>query len=183
MPPPDERPADELVPRLYEELRALAHAQLRRERPDHTLGTTGLVHEAWLRLATQHGLGPEDTGRFFAIAANTMRRILVDYARRRGRAKRGGGETPLSLDDLEGFLPDKEAEELVLLDDALERLTQVNPRASQVVIHRFFGGFSLEETAQQLGVSAKTVQRDWLAARAWLRKEVHQELGFLSDDL
>jgi RNA polymerase sigma factor (TIGR02999 family) len=175
------RPADELVLRLYDELRALAHAQLRRERPDHTLGTTGLVHEAWLRLAPQHGLGPADTGRFFAIASTTMRRILVDHARRRGRAKRGGGDAPVPLDVLDGILPDDEAEELVVLDDALERLARVNARASQVVVHRFFGGFSLEETAELLGVSAKTVQRDWLAARAWLRKEVHQELGFLSD--
>ena len=176
-----ERPADELVPRLYEELRTLAHAQLRSERREHTLGTTGLVHEAWLRLASQHGLGREDTGRFFAIASNTMRRVLVDHARHRRRAKRGGGVDALPLDDVESFLTDDEADELVVLDDALKRLAEVNPRASEVVMHRFFGGFSLEETAELLGVSMKTVQRDWLAASAWLRKEVEHDLGLLGN--
>jgi RNA polymerase sigma-70 factor, ECF subfamily len=179
----EQRPADELVPRLYEELRALARVHLRREhRRDHTLGTTGLVHEAWLRLASQHGLQREDTGRFFAAASNTMRRVLVDHARTRRRAKRGGGEVAVPLDDVESFLTDDEAEELVALDDALERLARVNPRAGQVVLHRFFGGFSLEETAELLGVSTKTVQRDWMAASAWLRKEVARDLGLLPDE-
>src|SRR4051794_11791090 len=149
-----ERRADDLVPRLYDELRVLAHSHLRRERAsdarDHTLGTTGVVHEAWLRLATQHGLAPEDTGRFFAIASVTMRRVLVDHARRRRRTKRGGGVDDVSLDDAESFLTDHEAEELVALDDALQRLTLVNKRASDVVLHRFFGGFTLAETAELL---------------------------------
>ena len=131
MPLPDNQPADELTSRLYGELRALAHGQLRRERPDHTLGTTGLVHEAWLRLASVPSPSGEDRSRFFAIASNTMRRILVDYARRRCRAKRGGGETAVPLaDDLAGLLPEDEVEELVVLDDALDRLAQVNPPAT-----------------------------------------------------
>ena len=172
------RPIDELIPQLYDELRVLAHAHLRRERPEHTLGTTGLVHEAWLRLASQHGLKADDTARFFAIASNTMRRVLVDHARRRGRQKRDGGQ-PVPLEDSEHFLTEAESEELLVLEDALDRLAIANPRASEVVVHRFFGGFSLEEIAELLGISGKTVQRDWLAARAWLRKEVEGDLGLL----
>ena len=178
---PDERPADEWVARLYDELRVLARAHLRRERPEHTLGTTGLVHEAWLRLAAQQGLGSDDTTRFFAIASNTMRRVLVDHARRRRRIKRGGAEATVAYDEVESFLSDDEADELIALDDALQRLAAVNPRASEVVTHRFFGGFSLEETAELLGVSTKTIQRDWLVASAWLRKEVARDLGMLAD--
>src|SRR5207248_2201613 len=153
MAPIDDRRAADLVPHLYDELRALAHAHLRRERDgrgDHTLGTTGVVHEAWLRLATQHGLGPDDTGRFFAIASATMRRVLVDHARKKRRLKRGGGATELSLGDVESFLSDDEAEEILALNAALERLTQVNPRAAEVVQHRFFGGYTLDETAELL---------------------------------
>ena len=177
---PNPRSLDDLIPQLYEELRVLAHAQLRRERPDHTLGTTGLVHEAWLRLASQNGLKPEDTGRFFAIASNTMRRVLVDHARRRHRQKRDAGAPLVPLEDSDAFLSQAESEELLVLEDALDRLAVANPRASEVVVHRFFGGFSLDEIAGLLGVSGKTVQRDWLAARAWLRKEVEGDLGLLT---
>ena len=105
-----------------------------------------------------------------------MRRVLVDHARHRGRAKRGAGDLALPLDYADSFLSDEEAEELVALDEALDRLARANPRGSEVVVHRFFGGLSLEETAELLGVSTKTVQRDWLAARAWLRKEVSEAL-------
>jgi RNA polymerase sigma-70 factor (ECF subfamily) len=169
-----------MVPRLYDELRALAHAHLRRERADLTLGTTAIVHEAWLRLASQHALGEQDTARFFGMASATMRRVLVDHARRHRRVKRGGGNATVPLESAESFLSDTEAEELVALDDALERLAGANPRAAEVVMHRFFSGLSLEETASLMGVSTKTVQRDWLAARAWLRKEVAADLGLLS---
>lgn len=175
--PDPERPVDELVPQLYDELRRLAHAQLRREGPGHTLGTTALVHEAYVRLAGQAGLSADDRTRFFAIASNTMRRVLVDYARERRRMKRGGGAAAVSLDEVEPFLSDDEAEELLALDDALDRLAAFNPRAASVVQHRFFGGFTLEETASLLDVSLKTVQRDWVAASAWLRKEVALDLG------
>ena len=168
---------DDLVPQLYDELRRLAHAHLRRERPGHTLGTTGLVHEVYVRLAGQAGLPADDRTRFFAIASATMRRVLVDYARERGRIKRGGGAVAVPLDEVEPFLSQEEAEELIALDDALDRLATLNPRAASVVQHRFFAGFSLEETASLLGVSLKTVQRDWLVASAWLRKEVALDLG------
>jgi len=171
------RPVDELVPQLYEELRRLARAHLRRERPGHTLGTTALVHEAYVRLAGQAGLSADDRTRFFAIASNTMRRVLVDYARERRRIKRGGGAAAVPLDDVEPFLSEDEADELLALDDALDRLATLDPRAASVVQHRFFGGFTLDETASLLDVSLKTVQRDWLAASAWLRKEVALDLG------
>lgn len=171
------RPVDEVVPQLYDELRRLARAHLRRERAGHTLGTTALVHEAYVRLTGHAGLAADDRTRFFAVASNTMRRVLVDYARERQRLKRGGGAAAVSLDEVEPFLSEDEAEELLALDDALDRLAALNPRAASVVQHRFFGGFTLEETASLLDVSLKTVQRDWLAASAWLRKEVALDLG------
>ena len=172
---------DALVARHYDELRSLARGHLRRERPGRTLQTTGLVNEAYLRLAGVAGLGTEERTRFFALVSTTMRRVLVDAARRRGRGKRGAGAEPVTLDDANVVVVDgAEAEELVALDEALGRLEQVNPRGSAVVEHRFFGGLTLDETAALLGVSPKTVQRDWLAARAWLRKEVAKEVGGLS---
>ena len=173
---------DELVSRLYDELRTLAHVHLRRERTGHTLDTTSLVNEAYLRLAPQAGLAGLDRTHFFAAASNTMRRVLVDHARKRKRQKRGGGEPPARLEDVEALLSEEEAEELIVLDQALERLEAANPRGSAVVQHRFFAGLSLEETAELLGVSTKTVQRDWLAARAWLRKEVARDLGLFNRD-
>jgi RNA polymerase sigma-70 factor (ECF subfamily) len=179
-PHPEYRPSvDELVVRHYDELRRLAHAYLRRERSADTLQTTGLVNEAYLRIAGVAGLSSDDRTRFFALAATTMRRVLVDHARRRQRLKRGESPDAVALDEVEASssLTDDEADELVALDDALSRLERVDSRASEVVQLRFFGGLTLEETATILGVSAKTVQRDWLAARAWLRKEVALDLG------
>lgn len=175
------RAADELVAKLYEELRTLAHAHLRRERTGHTLSTTGLANEAYLRLVQQHSLAGIGRAEFFSAASAAMRRILVDSARARLRIKRGGGAEMVPLDDVEEFLSVDEAEEMVALDDALERLRVVNPRGADVVTCRFFTGLSLEETAETLGVSAKTVQRDWLVARAWLRKEVAADLGLLPE--
>jgi RNA polymerase sigma factor (TIGR02999 family) len=160
-----------LLPLVYDELRQLAKAQLRGEGVGHTLSATALVHEAYLRLAEREKLTPADRRHFFAIAAQAMRRVLVDYARTRKRKKRGGGEIPLAL-DADEFLSPQAAEELVSLDEALERLAQANERAAKVVEQRFFAGLTLEETADVLGVSMKTVQRDWLLARAWLRKEI-----------
>ena len=173
----EEKWLDEMVPRLYDELRILARAMLRRERTDLSLGNTAVVHEAWLRLAAQHSLGEQDTGRFFAIASVTMRRVLVDHARRRRRLKRGGNESDVPLDEVEPFLTETEADELVALDDALERLVLVNPRAAEVVTQRYFGGLSVDEIATLQGVSTRTVNRQWIAARAWLRKEVAADLG------
>ncbi len=168
--------AADLIAQHYDELRQIARGLLRRERVGHTLDTSGLVNEAWLRLAAQSGLDEPERPRFFAIAVTTMRRILVDYARTRLRQKRGGGATPVPLEDAEMLLTTEEADHLVVLDEALERLEEVSPRGAEVVRYRFFGGLSLEETGDLLGVSGKTVQRDWLAARAWLRKEVAQAL-------
>lgn len=175
------RPADEWVVQLYDELRTLAHAQLRRERTGHTLSTTGLVNEAYLRLAQQHSLDGLDRAEFFSAASATMRRVLVDFARTRLRAKRGSGAEFVPLEDVEAFLSVEEAEEFVALDDALDRLRVVNPRGADVVQYRFFGGFSLDDTASALGVSAKTIQRDWLIARAWLTKEVTGDMRALRE--
>jgi RNA polymerase sigma factor (TIGR02999 family) len=177
--PEDPRAADRLVPALYDELRRLARSHLRRERPEHTLGATALVHEAYMRMAGAEALNAESRTRFFAVASATMRRVLVDHARRRRRQKRGGGEAAVPLEDVEALLTDEEADELVSLDTALDRLAVINARGAVVVEHRFFSGLTLEETAELLGVSTKTVQRDWLAARAWLRKEVAADLGLL----
>ncbi len=173
----DDGALERLMPLLYDELHALAHRQLRDERSGHTLNTTALVNEAYLKLVQQHDLKADDRTQFLAIAVTTMRRLLVDYARTRNRLKRGGGERPISLDDVLPFLSEHEAEEMLALDEALSRLEAVNPRGSQVVQYRFFGGLSLEETAEELSVSVKTVQRAWTAARAWLRKEVHLSLS------
>jgi RNA polymerase sigma-70 factor (ECF subfamily) len=176
----EQQSVDELVARHYDELRRLAHRYLRRERSGATLETTGLVNEAYLRIASLAGIGVDERTRFFALAATTMRRVLVDHARSRRRQKRGMEPERVPLELVELPLSDDEADELVVLDEALTRLEQINPRGSEVVQYRFFGGLTLEETAEVLGVSAKTVQRDWLAARAWLRKEVARDLGILA---
>lgn len=167
---------NELVPQLYEELRRVAHGRLRGEQQNLTLSTTALVHEAYLKLRQQRKINAADRTHFLALAGITMRRILVDYARTRRRDKRGGGVRPVPLEDVEPFLTDSEAEELLALDEALERFAQLDPRGAEVVTHRFFTGLTLEESAAVLGVSTKTVQRSWLAARAWLRKEVALDL-------
>lgn len=176
----DARSIDDLVARHYDELRRIAHSYLRRERgAGITLQTTGLVSEAYLRFVTLAGIGPRDRTRFFAVASTTMRRVLVDHARRRSRLKRGEAPEPVPLEEAEFALGDDEADELIALDDALLRFEQIDPRSAEVVQHRFFGGLTLDETAEVIGVSAKTVQRDWLAARAWLRKEVAKDIGGL----
>lgn len=163
---------DRLLPMVYEELRLRARAQLRGENPGHTLGATALVHEAYLRLSKQKKIDPVDRDHFFAIAGKTMRRVLVDHARIRGAKKRGSGRVALSLEHAGALLADDGAEDLLLIDNALERLAEANPRAAQVVERRFFAGLTLDETAESLGLSKKTVQRDWTLARAWLQKEI-----------
>lgn len=166
---------DRLMPLVYEQLRRIAHRQLRSEPTGHTLSTTGLVHEAYLKLAKQRAPW-QDQAQFFAIAAGAMRRVLVDYARRHGAARRGGGREgvrlpPVSLQDVE--IPVAERAAVILaLDEALERLARVDPRLAQVVECRFFGGLTEAEAAVALGLSQRTVARDWVTARAWL----HQEL-------
>jgi RNA polymerase sigma factor (TIGR02999 family) len=164
---------DALVSRLYAELRAIARQRLRGEWGTRPMATTELVHEAYLRLLQERRLAVGDRAQFFAVAANVMRRILVDAARARHRIKRGGGEAPVPLDEVEAFLGEEEARDMLLLDAALERLQALQPRVAEVVVHRYFSGLTLEESARLLGTSTKTVQRDWLAARAWLRKEIY----------
>ncbi|MEM7244436.1 MAG: ECF-type sigma factor [Acidobacteriota bacterium] len=168
----DDEALDELVPLLHSELRAVARNRLRGERRDHTLGTTGLVNEAYLLLQAQQRIGAEDRNQFLAVASNTMRRLLIDHARTRKRQKRGGGEAPIPLEEVEVFLGDARAEEILELDDALDRLAVANPEGAAVVQHRYFAGYSLDETAAVMNTSVRTVQRKWLAARAWLRKEL-----------
>ena len=167
---------DRVMHLLYDELRELARRRLRSERGDHTLGATALVNEAYLRLARQHSIDAASRTQFFIVAAKTMRRVLVDYARRRRRMKRGGDLERVPLDDDIPFLTDHAADELLALEDALVRLAAANPRAAEVVEHRFFSGLTVEEIAAARGVSSKTVQRDWVVARAWLRKEVARDL-------
>jgi RNA polymerase sigma factor (TIGR02999 family) len=168
----DPQAMDRLFPLVYEELRHLAHAQLRRERPGHTLGTTGLVHETYVRLVDQTRVEWRDRGHFLLVAAWAMRRILVDYARRNRAARRGGGSVRFTLD---ADLPAAERSEMLLaLDEALERLAEVDRRLSRVVECRYFGGLTEQETADVLGVTRRTVQRDWAKARGWLYLEMNR---------
>jgi RNA polymerase sigma factor (TIGR02999 family) len=162
---------DRLVPLVYPELRRIAHHALRREGADHTLGTTGLVHEAYLKLVDQTRAGWRDRVHFFAVAALAMRRILVDYARRHRRAKRGGGQRRVTLDESAVSL-DERSENLIALDEALTRLAALNPRLGRVVECRFFGGLTEEEIAEVIGVTVRTVKRDWAKARGWLYQEL-----------
>jgi RNA polymerase sigma factor (TIGR02999 family) len=162
---------DRLFDAVYGELRRIAGRQLQGERPGHTLGTTGLVHETYLKLADQSRVQWQDRSHFFKVAAVAMRRILVDYARRH-RAKRRGGEAQrITLD--ENATAGERSETLLALDEALGRLAQMNPRLSQVVECRYFGGLTEQETAEALGVPLRTVQRDWAKARGWLYLELN----------
>ena len=167
---------EQLMPLLYDELRGIARHQLRYERAGHTINPTALVNEAYLRLINQNQINADHRTQFLMIASKTMRRVLVDYARKHKRQKRGGGVAPVPIDLVENFLSDREADEVLELDDALSRLEKVDARAARVVECRFYAGMSLADTAEVLNVSTKTIQRDWLAARAWLRKEVAFEL-------
>ena len=162
---------DELAPLVYDELRQLAHRYMRGERPDHTLQTTALVNEAYLRLADQTNPHWQDRTHFFAVAARMMRHILVDYARGRQRAKRGAGGVKVELSDA-AVVTETQAEQVVDLNDALERLAELDRRASQVVELKYFGGMNYDEIAEVLSVSAITVRRDWEFAKAWLHKEL-----------
>jgi RNA polymerase sigma factor (TIGR02999 family) len=157
---------------VYEELRRIAHRQLRGERPDHTLGTTGLVHETYLKLIDQTRVEWRDRAHFYRVASWAMRRILVDYARRYGALRRGGGLRRVPLDEESALLEREES--LLALDEALERLAAVSKRLSQVVECRYFGGLTEAETAEALGVTTRTVQRDWAKARGWLHLELQR---------
>ena len=166
---------DRLVPLVYEELRRMAHAQLVCDGRRLTLGTTGLVHEAYLKLVDGRQAPVKSRAYFFGAAARAMRQVLVDAARRRHRAKRGGGVAPVTLAD-DSAIADDMAEELVDLDDALGRLAQSHPRPARVLECRFFGGLSVAETSEILEVTGRTVNRDWEFARAWLRRDLGRDL-------
>ena len=158
---------------VYNELRQLAARKLRGERDDHTLSTTALVHEAWLELNKLNRIQWQNRGHFLAVAAQAMRRILIDYAVARRRQKRGGGQVVVSLDDGDALaIAHDRADELVDLEEALERLQAINERQAKVVECRFYGGMSVEETAGALNVSPATVKREWTIARAWLNREM-----------
>jgi RNA polymerase sigma factor (TIGR02999 family) len=167
----DQAAREVLIPLVYDELRRLARRHLRRERPDHTLQSAALVHEAYLRLIRQDQPHWQNRAHFFGVAAQLMRHILVDHARNRAAAKRGAGAPRLTLDP-EVALPKAREVNLVALDDALNQLAVLDLQQSRVVELRFFGGLSIEETSVVLGVSPATVKREWATARAWLQREM-----------
>ena len=165
----DQAARDQLMPLVYAELHRLAHRHIKKERPGHTLQTSALVNEAFVRLVDQRDVQWQSRAHFFGIAAQMMRRILVDYARKRRFAKRGGNQLRVSLNE-EVLAAKQRSSEVILLDDALTQLAVVDERKSKVVELKFFGGLSIEETAEALGVSPGTVMRDWTLAKAWLRR-------------
>lgn len=172
----DKEALDKLVPLVYDELRRQAARYLRRERAGHTLQTTALIHEAYLRLIDQKNVHWQNRAHFFGIAAQLMRRILVDHARTRKRAKRGGSDVRVSFS--EATLKAKGQDlDIVALDEALERLTEIDEQQSRIVELRFFSGLTVEETAEVLSISPATVKRDWSMAKAWLHREITDEVS------
>jgi RNA polymerase sigma factor (TIGR02999 family) len=163
----DREAAERVLPQIYDELRRIAGRQLRQERGDHTLQATAIVHEAYLRLAGQAGLEWPSRAHFFAFAAHLIRRILVDHARRRNRAKRGGLVQKVTLFEAADLALEK-SPDLLALDEALSGLEKVDPRKATIVELKFFAGLTLDEVAEQLGISTETVSREWRRARAWL---------------
>jgi len=171
----DASAVDKLIPLVLQELRGLARQQLRRERPGHTLQPTALVNEAYLRLVSDQARNWHNRAHFIGVSVSVMRRILIDHARRKQALKRGAGERGVSeADDYAGFTHEQ-ADELIALNTALDRLQEMNSRQRQVVELRYFGGLSVEETAEVLNISPVTVKRDWVTARAWLKGQVRPE--------
>jgi len=164
---------EELLPLVHQELRRLARRYMFGERPGHTLQTTALVNEAYLRLVNSRQVNWQNRAHFFAISAQLMRRILVDYARARGSQKRGGGVPKVTLDE-ELMAPQEKGQDLVALDDALKALAHIDPRKCKVIELRFFGGLSVDETAEVLKISPDTILRDWRLAKAWLAREMRK---------
>jgi RNA polymerase sigma-70 factor (ECF subfamily) len=170
----DKQALDKLLPVVYDELRRQAAGYLRRERPGHTLQTTALIHEAYLRLIDQKSVQWQNRAQFFGIAAQMMRRILVDHARTKHRAKRGGSDIRVSLTDATPVTKDPDLN-LVELDEALNRLEKIDPQQSKIVELRFFSGLNVEETAAALQISPATVKRNWKVAKAWLHREISRD--------
>jgi RNA polymerase sigma factor (TIGR02999 family) len=171
--------ADKLIPVVYEELKRLARNYMRREDPCHTLQTTALVHEAYLKLVRQKDVNWQGRAHFIGVAAQLMRRILIDHAKGRLREKRGGEQVVVPLNEALTFSPER-SEEILKLDEALVRLSKLDARQSRIVELRFFGGLSIEETAEFLKISPKTVKRDWTVAKTWLRSELRCRDGDIS---
>jgi RNA polymerase sigma-70 factor (ECF subfamily) len=167
---------DKLVPLVYNELRRVARAQMQRERPGHTLQATALVHEAYLKLAGQRSTNWQNRAHFFGVAAQLMRRILIDHARGHNRGKRGGAQQFVPLDKAIAFCPEQ-SDELLRIDEALKRLSKLDVRQAKIVEMRFFAGLTSEEIAEVLNISAKTVKRDWAVAKAWLHGELSADHG------
>jgi len=166
----------ELIPVIYQELHRLAVGHLRRERPDHTLQPTALVHEAYIKLVAQRNADWQSRVHFFAVASKLMRRILIDYARRHLRVKRGGRQAKLSLDEVLLVSPDR-PDKVLALDESLTRLEKLDARQGRIVELRYFGGLTVEEAAEILGVSPTTVRREWTSAKAWLYGELKERHG------
>jgi RNA polymerase sigma factor (TIGR02999 family) len=170
----DQEALEKLMPVLYKELHRMAHRYMRQERPGHTLQTTALIHEAFLRLMGWNNVRWQNRAHFFGVSAQLMRKILVDFARFRNYAKRGGGARVISLETTAG-VPSEPARDILALDEALRRLAEMDPRKSQIVELRFFGGLGLEEAAEVLKVSSRTVRREWELAKVWLACEMRSE--------
>lgn len=168
--------AARLVPLVYDELHRVARQRLRAERPDHTLQPTALVHEVYLKLVAQRNANWQNRAHFFAVASRLMRRVLVDYARGRLRTKRGGKQAKLPLDKVL-IISEGRCDELLALDESLERLSKLDDRQSRIVELRFFGGLNVDEVANVLGISPKTVKREWSMAKAWLFGELRDRHG------
>ena len=169
----DKSALNQLMPLIYTELHQLASSYMRRERPGHTLQTTALVHEAYLQLVGQENAQWENRSQFFGVAAQLMRRILVDHARAHGAAKRGGNLPRLSLDEAVVMAKERGGD-LLALDELLQRLAAIDPQQARIVELRFFAGLSVEETAHALSISDRTVKRDWAMAKAWMQRELQR---------
>lgn len=169
----DKSKANELLPLVYEQFRSLANNYFRRENKGHTLQPTELVHEAYMKLVDQDRVDWKGKTHFFAVGAQAMRRILVDHARSKNRIKRGSGVPKLSLDE-ELTISTEREDDLIFLDDALIRLEQIDERQAKIVELRFFGGLNVAETAEELGLSKRTIEKEWTMIKAWLRKEISE---------
>jgi RNA polymerase sigma factor (TIGR02999 family) len=170
----DQTALDRLIPLVYQELRRLAHHYMKQERREHTLQTTALVNEAYLKLVDHNGMHWQNRAHFLAVAAQAMRRILVDHARTRDALKRGGGLAMMDLDEA-ASVADTQAAELLALNDALDQLAQLDPRKSRIVELRYFGGMTVDETAEVVGLSPTSVNREWKSAKTWLLKTMSQQ--------